>query len=59
MEELKPCPFCGGRASYGYHDCANGEYTYCENCGVEVSGDADRWNRRVENITESTKNVLA
>lgn len=44
--ELKPCPFCGGEAEWGHHDCHNGEYHRCTQCGVEMPGDEAAWNRR-------------
>ncbi|GMO52594.1 MAG: hypothetical protein Pg6C_18340 [Treponemataceae bacterium] len=53
--ELKPCPFCGGKAriesGYGRHDdgfC----FVLCENCYAETAEEkgeesaAARWNRR-------------
>lgn len=52
-EQLKPCPFCGGKA---VRDCTEYKHgaTYsvlCEECGVEVTRFAEieaikAWNRR-------------
>ena len=56
-EELKPCPFCGGKAhvmKMGYP-----HWIYCEVCGARVHGrvvgeeegekaSIEAWNRRVE-----------
>lgn len=54
--ELKPCPFCGGKArmmKMGYP-----HWVYCEDCGAKVHGgvvgeeegekaSAEAWNKRV------------
>lgn len=51
--ELKPCPFCGGKACI----CGLGKYqkeVYCENCGTvsDIYGTSQKaieaWNRRAE-----------
>ena len=61
MEELKPCPFCGGKALLS-HDHAGIEASYvrCEKCGLEsirflksfecASDDraVEFWNRRAD-----------
>lgn len=55
MPELKPCPFCGGKAVFvctrqedeiGFYRCEN----YCvEQCHTSAREDAfDEWNRRAE-----------
>lgn len=43
MAELKPCPFCGGKASRGIgaiDECENPRYfecqAHCEICGAEI-----------------------
>lgn len=60
MEELKPCPFCGGEASFmtikkPYGECADGSeavWLRCENCGACTNVCCSRqaaveaWNRR-------------
>jgi Lar family restriction alleviation protein len=54
--ELKPCPFCGGRAEtdYGYYDY-NWHGVHCVDCGAYVCTAEDgsqeaieAWNRRAE-----------
>ena len=57
MAELKPCPFCGGKAFHyfffdGFHDYGRVECTKCKvmmtkvNCiGTEA---IEAWNRRAE-----------
>ena len=67
MAELKPCPFCGGKAEYkneereGRSDIS---YVFCENCGArgeyflvnDVYSSKDyaieAWNRRAEDAVE-------
>ena len=51
MDELKPCPFCGGEAEY-YSDCDMVK-VHCSVCGANTSGWFDEpeeatadWNRR-------------
>lgn len=41
MNELKPCPFCGGEASRGVGKACSSDYYYevqahCERCGAEI-----------------------
>ena len=60
--ELKPCPFCGGEATYTdhfYEDTETGHCVYCKDCGAGTcicTGSSspeyfkkhvsDMWNRR-------------
>ena len=51
-EELKPCPFCGGRAEL--IDTTDGEfYVECRKCGISTRAyvrpetSKRRWDRRV------------
>ena len=59
--ELKPCPFCGGKASLRHKHAGSGEsYVQCEKCGLEsirfiksfeCSSDdraVEFWNRRAD-----------
>jgi Lar family restriction alleviation protein len=59
--ELKPCPFCGGKAFVYEHTCIKNRPTYytthCTACGVsdlkhhKSTDDAtEAWNRRVDEI---------
>lgn len=36
MDELKPCPFCGGKAGFSDNDTDDGEVEFilCGSCGV-------------------------
>ena len=52
MENLKPCPFCGGEADY-YENYYHGCNIYCQKCGAEFECDSEAeaieaWNRRAE-----------
>jgi len=51
VSELKPCPFCGGKAEIVYaYKC----WAKCKRCGAEMSGAKKvwnaikKWNRRAE-----------
>lgn len=51
MNELKPCPFCGGEASRRYHphnahtiECNNCHASTCVTAGTQRS--VDEWNNR-------------
>jgi Lar family restriction alleviation protein len=56
-EELKPCPFCGGKAEYDNSDCGPYEWIVCTHCGAKgpvmnYNNDAlgtsrDAWNKRI------------
>lgn len=55
MEELKPCPFCGGEAmEFTGEDAAPHRWTVeCAVCGAHVGSDTRhkaraKWNRRAE-----------
>ena len=61
MNELKPCPFCGGKALLSHdHTGLGTSYVRCEKCGLEsirfyksfdhASDDeaAEFWNRRAD-----------
>lgn len=49
---LKPCPFCGGRATLVY-DNQEGYQIYCDDCKIMTPENFDKekivgmWNRRV------------
>ena len=60
MDELKPCPFCGGKALLSHdHAGIGASYIRCEKCGLEsirflksfeIASDdkaVEFWNRRV------------
>ena len=60
--ELKPCPFCGGKAVLSHdHTGLGSSYIRCEKCGIEsirfiksfeIASDdraVEFWNRRVGN----------
>ena len=62
MSELKPCPFCGGKAQRGFITHAYGHKMYFSECSNEdcliapttiaykaKGADARAWNRRVDN----------
>lgn len=58
MAELKPCPFCGGKASImRYHHISNASYCYCKSCKVKMPNSLTKeeaikkWNTRTEEAT--------
>lgn len=54
MNELKPCPFCGGKA----HIMRGGHWIACEDCQSESGYYSTKeeaieaWNRRVDNAAD-------
>lgn len=48
--QLKPCPFCGGKAQINDRDC----YVYCATCFTEIDKfiypdlNIELWNKRVK-----------
>ena len=54
-DELKPCPFCGGKATIGKSQEESPKYKiYCKRCAAVIKssyleGLIKVWNRRVEN----------
>ena len=57
--ELKPCPFCGGKAEirkYHHYGLGDEYWVVCTSCGVHTPGGIDNkehievkiWNRRVK-----------
>ena len=42
-EELRPCPFCGGRH---IETAENLDLVYCFDCGAEMHTDLGEWNKR-------------
>ncbi len=59
--ELKPCPFCGGKADYDNNESGL-EWVYCTECGatgesfwmsIDVTDQAIKaWNNRQNNDTQ-------
>lgn len=53
MAELKPCPFCGGKA--GFELYRDSYYIRCKKCGIRTSVEftvikaIEAWNKRAEN----------
>lgn len=56
MKELKPCPFCGGKAAKGIPWVATADRTFwieCSECGAETAAHdneksaAEAWDKRV------------
>ena len=66
MSNLKPCPFCGGEATFRkfkgkkrlFEVRAIAYYVQCDSCGistgVEFEGDIPvrKWNRRTDNAVD-------
>lgn len=64
MAELKPCPFCGGKANLikrnlktGFFPSGGTYYVHCKVCLIttqpkrKAENVIDEWNRRVDNDT--------
>lgn len=62
MNELKPCPFCGGDAKlvrreqkYGFYPSGGTYYIHCKNCLMTTQPRCKKeyvieaWNRRADN----------
>ena len=55
-EELKPCPFCGGKAKIKKDDEGNHFYVLCKKCGTKSISTAneteaiDLWNMRPDKL---------
>lgn len=58
-KELKPCPFCGGKAVHKHNDIT-GDYVFCEKCfarsffGANKRAATMKWNRRVNDDTKGS-----
>ena len=56
MTDLKPCPFCGGKAMsqrWYYGEDILGHIVSCEKCKIMITEDSEKeavetWNRRAE-----------
>ncbi|RWX26618.1 hypothetical protein EHH54_34705 [Rhizobium leguminosarum] len=46
MSEIKPCPFCGGKAEQKNPEEPHGGMVRCVSCGAEAFG--PKWNRRCQ-----------
>lgn len=55
MNELKPCPFCGGEAELVEVKWEEWFWVYCKRCSAETDAFASKekaigaWNRRIDN----------
>jgi hypothetical protein len=49
MSELKPCPFCGGKAKIKASVTTLGAKARCDKCNVEMRKNY-KGNKRIENI---------
>ena len=67
MNELKPCPFCGGKALLSHdYEGTGASYVRCQKCGLEsirfirsfeIASDdraVEYWNRRADDGRKAT-----
>ncbi len=63
--QLKPCPFCGGKASIDEVSYGSGNYgsgyqviAYCANCDLKMEGKDTSW-ESLENCEPQLKDIVA
>ena len=60
MADLKPCPFCGGKAFIMSYHSIKDAYCICKSCKVRMPNSPTRqkaieaWNRRAEDGTDNS-----
>lgn len=58
MTELKPCPFCGGKADPAGWMAGDGKTgPACDDCG-SAGGSLEIWNTRTNHVTARTGETL-